>query len=439
MIKRFCALLLSAMMLLSVVACSGGADSGQDGPVVPAPDASLSNDSSEHEETTAPAPESVPDPEPEPEPEPEPVREEYVILDPTVEPEGGVRDGVTYTAYNGTVEHLFFHPIIAYPELAFDGDYQSDGLDDWMVTADEFWKILESVYANGYVLVDIADVWSETTDENGNAVMVKNTLYLPEGKKPVIFTYDDVNYYEYMLENGFTYKLILDENGNIRAWGLDPEGNEVVSRELDAVTALDLFVEQHPDFSPFGAKACMGLTGFEGILGYRTQINTEGWTDEKEAVRQQEIEAVKPIIEELKRTGWTFASHTWGHIRLGSGKMEKIKTDTEKWFNEVGSLIGETTILLYPHGDRPDGNDWKKTGETFVYLQEKGFRVFCSVGIESFSYIKKDIAAVICDRLHPDGTTLRSAKSLDRYMKFYDAREIIDLTVRPEREVGWAE
>lgn len=429
MTRKILSLLLSLTLLFTLCACSSSADSE--------PDHTQQNPSSETgsgsaQDTETPPPETTP----EPEPEPEPIAEDYVILDPTVAPEGGVRDGVTYAAYDGIVEHLFFHPIIAYPELAFDGDYKSDGLDDWMVTAGEFWKILESVYANGYVLVDIGDVWSETTDENGNAVMVKNTLYLPEGKKPVIFTYDDVNYYEYMLENGFTHKLILDEDGHIRAWGLDPEGNEVVGRDLDAVTALDLFIEQHPDFSPFGAKACMGLTGYEGILGYRTQTETEGWTDEKEAARQKEIENVKPIIEELKRTGWTFASHTWGHIRLG-GSYDRAVQDTERWFREVGSLIGETSILIYPHGDRPDGNDYTQTGETFRYLQSKGFRVFCSVGIESFSYRKKDICAVICDRLHPDGTTLRSANCLERYMKFYDAREIIDLTVRPEREVGW--
>ncbi|MBQ3497091.1 MAG: hydrolase, partial [Oscillospiraceae bacterium] len=71
------------------------------------------------------------------------------------------------------------------------------------------------------------------------------------------------------------------------------------------------------------------------------------------------------------------------------------------------------------------------------YLHSLGYRVFCSVGINSFSYIKDDIGAVICDRLHPDGTTLRSAKSLERYAQFYDAREIIDLESRPVREVGW--
>jgi len=366
-------------------------------------------------------------------PEPDP----YAILNPTVMPEGGQRDGITYVPYDGRVEHLFFHPVVAYPELAFDGDKQAEGIDDYMVTAGEFQKILTSVYERGYILVDIADVWSESVNESGEPVMVRNTLYLPEGKKPLIFSYDDTNYYPYMLENGFTYKLILGEDGKIWSYGLDPDGNEVISRDLDAIPMLDKFVEEHPDFSPFGAKACLSLTGYEGILGYRTQTDSKDWTPEREANRQKEIEAVRPIVAELKRTGWTFGSHTWGHIRLGSGNMDKLRGDTEKWLNEVGSLVGPTKILFYPHGERPDGGDWKQTGPAFRYLQEQGFRVFCSVGTESFSCIKKDICAVICDRLHPDGTTLRSKYVDQRYGQFYDVREVIDLSVRPDRGVGW--
>ncbi len=392
-------------------------------------------------EPVSPPPPVVEEPAPEPEPIPEPVPEPepYVISDPTVMPPGGVRDGVTYVEYKGVVEHLFFHPVIAYPEQAFDGDHMSDGYDDWMVTAGEYQKILQSIYDNGYILVDIADCWSEQPDESGQPRMVKNTLYLPEGKKPVIFSYDDVNYNLYTLGDGFTYKLIFGEDGKLWSWGLDPAGQEVVSRDLDAITILDKFVEEHPDFSPFGAKGCLSLTGYEGILGYRTQTDRENWTPEREANRQREIEAVGPIVEELKRTGWTFGSHTWGHISLNSRTYEVVTADMEKWLDEVGSLVGETSVLFYPFGGRLDGDDVRQSGPALTWMQEQGFRIFCSVGIESWSKCKDDISAVICDRLHPDGTTLRSKKSLERYMKFYDAREIIDLSVRPERDVGWME
>jgi hypothetical protein len=294
--------------------------------------------------------------------------EPYEILDPTVMPEGGSRDGVNYVAWDGLVEHLFFHMVIAYPELAFDGDYKSDGFDDWMVTVDEFNKILDSVYEKGYILVDIADVWSETTDESGNPAMVKNTLYIPEGKQPLILSYDDTNYYPEYLENGFPYKLVIDDDGKIASWGIDPDGNEVTSRDLDAIPILDKFVEEHPDFSPFGAKACLSLTGYEGILGYRTQTTTQGLTAEEEANRQREREAVKPIVEELKRTGWTFGSHTWGHIRLDNKSAESVAEDTKRWEDEVGDLVGPTNVLFYPHGARPDGDDVNYTGEVFPSL-----------------------------------------------------------------------
>ena len=118
--------------------------------------------------------------------------------------------------------------------------------------------------------------------------------------------------------------------------------------------------------------------------------------------------------------------------------MQTIINDTERWADEVGSLVGPTQILFYPHGGRPDGDDWHTTGERFRYLQSQGFRVFASVGTSSFSFVKPDISAVICDRLHPDGTTLRGSKRvLSWYQQFYDAKDIIDLTVRPDLGVHW--
>ncbi len=387
-----------------------------------------------------PAAEAVPTPEPTPE--------------PTPDPEEAVRnywseDQLTQAwGPDQVVEHLFFHPVIAYPQWAFHDcsatQSEKEGLDDWMVTVDEFKKILDSLYERDYILVRMEDVWSEYTNEAGETRMQRNTLMLPEGKKPLIFSFDDVNYYPYMLEQGFTSKLVVGEDGDIWAQCTDPyTGETFLTQDLDATTILDKFVREHPDFSLNGAKGVFSLTGYEGILGYRTQNDIDIAADDParpafDARRAAEIEAVKPVIARLKETGWTFGSHTWGHIRLANKSMEAIQRDTLRWAEEVGSLVGPTTILFYPHGGRPDGdNDVTQTGPQFQWLQSQGFRIFASVGIESYSKIKSDISAVICDRLHPDGTTLRSGKSLERYSQFYDAREIIDLDVRPDLGVTW--
>ena len=420
LLKRGAALTLALLLALSLAACKKNASAPPKG-------------------SGAPQTSAVPTPTPTPTPEPDPYDavKNYWSEDQLTQEWGP----------NQVVEHLFFHPVIAYPQWAFhDGptpQSQKDGLDDWMVTVDEFNKILQSVYDNGYILVRMEDVWSEQINENGEARMVRNTLKLPEGKKPLVISFDDVNYYPYMLEEGFTSKLVLGDDGQIWAETRDPLTGEVsLTQDLDATPILDNFVLEHPDFSLNGAKAIYSLTGYEGILGYRTQNDIDIAADDParpafDAKRQQEIEAVKPVIQRLKETGWTFGSHTWGHINLSTSSMERIQRDTLRWAEEVGSLVGPTNILFYPHGARPDGDhdQGESYGEQFKWLQSQGFRVFASVGINSYSQVKSTISAVICDRLHPDGTTLRSVRAREWYQQFYDATQIIDLSVRPD--LGW--
>lgn len=405
--KRTTALLLALLSLFSLVGCRESSS------VTPIP---------------SPA-ELSPTPEPTPEPSPDPELEvkNYWSEDQLTQAWGPGQ----------VVEHLFFHPIIAYPDIAFSST-QAEGLDDWMVTVDEFNKILQNLYEKNYILVNMGDVWSEQENEDGELRMVRNTLMLPEGKKPLIFSFDDVNYYDYMLEQGFTSKLVVGEDGDIWAECTDPHtGETFLTQDLDATTILDKFVREHPDFSLNGAKGCFSLTGYQGILGYRTQNDIDIPASGPariafDAKRQAEIDAVKPVIARLKETGWTFGSHTWGHIRLSTRTMEQIQKDTLRWQEEVGSLVGPTNILFYPHGARPDGDhdQGESYGEQFQWLQSQGFRIFASVGINSYSQIKTTISAVICDRLHPDGTTLRWGRS--KYLQFYDAQDIIDLEVRPD-------
>ena len=417
-LTRPAALVLSLALTLSLAACAPRESGGGEAQTTPVPSA-----------------EAVPSPSPTPAADPYDAVRAYWSEEQLTQEWGPEQP----------VEHLFFHPVIAYPDYAFSDAVPADrqkGLDDWMVTVDEYKKILQSLYDKGYILVAMEDVWSEVSD-GGEERMVRNTLMLPQGKKPLILSFDDVNYYDYMLAEGFTSKLVLGEDGQIWAQCTDPHTKETfLTQDLDATPILDNFVLEHPDFSLNGAKAIFSLTGYQGILGYRTQNDRDIPTDdprrpEFEAFRQGEIDAVKPVIERLKETGWTFGSHTWGHINLGSEtrSLASVQADTERWLEEVGSLVGPTNILFYPHGARPDGDDWHKTGPMFQYLQSMGFRVFASVGVNDFSYIKTDISAVICDRLHPDGTTLRWSR--DRYLQFYDAQDIIDLAVRPDLGVGW--
>ena len=290
--KHFFALLLSALMVLSLLTACGDKTTPSDGDDQTVTDENGGDTDNNTDDTTDPY---------------DAVRS-YWSEDQLTQAWGP----------DQVVEHLFFHPIIAYPQWAFhDCNASQDqryGLDDWMVTVDEYNKILQSVYDKGYILVAMEDVWSEVTDESGTH-MVRNTLMLPEGKKPLVISFDDVNYYPYMLDEGFTSKLVVGDDGEIWAQCTDPYTNETfLTKELDATPILDQFVYEHPDFSLNGAKAIFSLTGYQGILGYRTQDDRDIAADSPDrpafdAYRASEIEAVKPVIERLKETGWTFGSH----------------------------------------------------------------------------------------------------------------------------------
>ena len=90
---------------------------------------------------------------------------------------------------NEPVEHIFFHPLVAYPEKAFDGDNIAKGMDDYMATTTEFQRMLEELYENDYILVDIEKIYERVLDEASNKYIVRRAEFMiPAGKKPFIIS-----------------------------------------------------------------------------------------------------------------------------------------------------------------------------------------------------------------------------------------------------------
>ncbi|MDR2939571.1 MAG: polysaccharide deacetylase family protein [Clostridiales bacterium] len=321
--------------------------------------------------------------------------------------------------YGGYVDHIFFHPLIAYNDRAFNGDASSKGMDDYMATALECKRLLEQAYNNGFVLVDINKVYDFVTDENGVTSMARVSFDFPEGKKPMVISMDDVNYYPYMIEDGCNNKLVLDEQGEIANYSEDLSGNPVISYDTEVITIVERFLEEHPDFSFDGARGVIGLTGYEGILGYRTQ--------EGSPTREIEVEAVKPVIEELKSLGWTFASHSYGHPHMSQITLEYFKEDTDDWKREVEPLVGPTRVFLYPYGDFIKHEDAGM--EKINYLIDVGgFNIHCGVSV--YPYSKSYERYAYEDRKNIDGLTLRNQHEKVKHM--FDTEYVIDREAR-----GW--
>jgi Polysaccharide deacetylase len=324
-------------------------------------------------------------------------------------PAPATADTQQLAVYHGPVEHIFFHPLIAYPTLAFDGDAMDKGYRDWFVTVTEFERIVESLYRNQYILIDIRDLYEERV-ENGRRKLVKKELRLPKNKKPLIISIDDMNYYDYMRKNGNVYKLVLDRDGNVAAYSRTPEGKETIAYDNEIVPILDAFVRKHPDFSFRGAKGMIALTGYEGVLGYRTQdAASPRYESEKR-------EALK-VIARLKETGWSFASHGYGHRDAQRISYKSLAEDTLRWKREVEPLTGPTPVYVYPYGSRVETN-----GDKYTFLVRSGFTVLCGVG--PAPYLKYTGEAVMMDRRHIDGIALEQQG--ERLAHMFDSRQVID-------------
>lgn len=109
--------------------------------------------------------------------------------------------------------------MIVDPEKTFDVSLSSKAqviaYNEAMTTIDEFVKIIQKMYDDGYVLVGLHDVAEMVTQPDGTQIMQMKPIYLPAGKTPFVLSQDDVCYYEYMTGQGFADRFVLDENGKI--------------------------------------------------------------------------------------------------------------------------------------------------------------------------------------------------------------------------------
>lgn len=294
-----------------------------------------------------------------------------------------------------TVPHIFYHSLINDTDSAFNvsvlGQGAVDGMNAWMTTVDEFDKITQKMYDNGYVFVRLRDLVVETTDENGNVHFEpNNNLLLPPGKKPVVLSVDDLSYYHSYEAASYPDKLVLDENGKVKCHYVKPDGTEEVG-DFDVVPRLNTFLEEHPDGAYKGARGMIALTGYNGVFGYRTDTDYRDrqnlmsdqakWLDEHpEFDWDTDVAEAKKIAEALKEEGWEFASHTWGHLSVTNKTADDLRIDNEKWVNTVQNIVGPVDTIIFAHGnDIGDWTGYSADNEKYQYFKNAGYNFYCNV------------------------------------------------------------
>ena len=320
------------------------------------------------------------------------------------------------------VTHVFYHILIKDTSKAFDGDYKEADYNQVITTIDEFNKITQTMYDKGYVMVSIKDM--AKADENGN--ITAGEILLPPGKTPFVLSQDDVCYYHYMDGDGFATKLVIDDNGDIKCEYKKADGT-VVTGDYDVVPILDSFIKEHPDFSYHGRKGILAMTGYDGVLGYRTDgayKSKKNLQDDQKAFLKanpdfdynKEVKAAKKVAKAMKKDGWEFASHTWGHRNATSSTAAELKTDNKKWEKYVAPILGKTDMIIFAFGaDIGDWEGYTSDNAKYEYYKSRGYRYFCNV--DSSQYFVQ-----ITSEYFRQGR-----RNLDGYRMYYNPDMLSDL------------
>ena len=278
------------------------------------------------------------------------------------------------------------------------------------------------MYDKGYVMVSPHDM--AIVNEDGT--MSRGSIMLPPGKIPFVLSQDDVSYYHYMDGDGFASKLVVDENGEVKNEYIEDDGS-VSTGDYDMVPLIDTFVKEHPDFSYHGRKGILAMTGYNGVLGYRTdgayKTGENLQDDQKKFLEEhpdfdfdQEVKEATAVADAMKAEGWEFASHTWGHKNVAERSLEDLQTDDAEWQSYVAPILGKTDMIIFAFGaDIGSWEGYTADNAKYEFYKSQGYRYYCNV--DSSQYFVQ-----ITDDYFRQGR-----RNLDGYRMYYNPEMLSDL------------
>lgn len=333
-----------------------------------------------------------------------------------------------------TIPNLSFHVLMADASRACNKNVSGADMaglyNKNFVSVEEFSRILNQLYSSNYVLVDFDSFVYKATGVDGNDEFGAKSIYLPQGKKPVMITETMVNYFEYMVDpdkdgtldgtgHGFANKLVLDENGDIKAAYVDANGQSLVGN-YDLVPVLESFIQEHPDFVYQGARAILAVSGTEGVFGYRT--NTSYVSRFGQAFYDNEVIEAKKVVAALREKGYTIASYTYSNQAYRSMTTLQIQAEVTNWTNQITPVLGEVDTMVFARASDIESY----SGTTFDVLYKSGIRYFLNSGSSPRVDINKTF--VRQTRLMVTGETLAWYSS--QFTSYFDSNVVLDVATR---------
>ena len=333
-----------------------------------------------------------------------------------------------------SIANLSFHVLMADPSRACNKDVSgaelSGSYNKNFVSVEEFSRILNQLYAANYVLVDFDSFITSVTSVDGNSSFFSKSIYLPQGKKPIMITETMVNYFEYMVDpdkdgkldgtgHGFANKLVVDASGEIKASYVDSNGQTLVGN-YDLVPVLEAFIQEHPDFSYQGARAILAVTGSEGVFGYRT--NTSYVARFGQAFYDNEVVEAKKVVEALRDKGYTIASYTYSNQDYRKQNTLQIQAEIKNWNDQVVPILGQVDTIVFARASDIEAY----SGTTFDVLYNDGLRFFLNSG--SSPRVDVNTTFIRQTRLMVTGESMAWYSS--QFSNYFDCNVVLDVASR---------
>ena len=334
------------------------------------------------------------------------------------------------------IPNLSFHVLIADMNRAIADDEFGGSYNRNFVSTAEFEKILNQLYLNNYVLVDFDSFVGSNSMDGTSEVYDQVSVWLPEGKKPVMLTETMVNYFGYMIDGngdgvadsqggGFASRLVVDDNGDVKAEYVD-ENNVTQVGNYDLVPILEDFIADHPDFSYRGARATLAVCGYEGIFGYRIQSATIA-NKGQDYYNEQVVGATK-VVDALRSLGYRLACYSFENKDYSNISADQVNQDIQQWKSQIAPVIGEIDTIVFARGK--DIGDY--TGGKFEVLHNAGFRYMIKSGETPYTEINNTY--IRQTRLMVTGENMVAKSSM--FTSIFDPNTVLDLSIRGNVPVG---
>ena len=257
------------------------------------------------------------------------------------------------------IPNLIFRTLVTDLEKASADPDRGSRYKKNYITTEEFSRVLNQLYENGYVLVSLSDFAEPATAEDGSVTVTRTAIRLPEGKKPIILTSEGENYYSHTEGcGGFANGLTVNSAGELVC--VDTDGNEGA---FGFVPVLNAFLAEHPDFSYEGARATIAVSGYEGLFG----------------MSLDQADEIKAVADKLRADGYDIACYTYADMEYADYGVAGLQEDLDKWFAEITPVLGDTDILVYPTGGDIKSQE-AYSGSKYDALHGYGFRYFVGTG-----------------------------------------------------------